>query len=179
MPIELYWNETRTMLLAEYLPNGPVKRLDQWDNEDIQFFDERISQLRPRAYKRLCDEYGYGPQFAYYRVYQFAACNFSSRDGHADIDSDYNIIVERVPCPIRHKCTLGYCTNYNALSEREIDIVKLFARGSDEHSIAISLFIAPSTVHNHMTNIYHKLGFTGHAHPERLLLSYAYTNKII
>lgn len=179
MAIEIYWNESRSTLLSEDIVMGTTQRLDAWETEKIQAFDSVISIVRPKTYIALCKEFGYGPQNAYNRVYQFAACNFSTRDGRPDIDDDFNITVERVPCPIRHTCTLGYCSNHTILSDREIEIVKLFSRGWDEATIADRLFIAPATVHNHMTNIYHKLSLTGQPHPDRLLLSYAYSNKII
>jgi len=179
MPFEIYWNETRTTLMSEDIIMGTTKRLDEWDNNDIQAFDSSIATLRPKSYKALCEEYGYGPQFAFNRVYQFAACNFSTRDGRADIDDDFNLTIERVPCPIRHKCTSVYCSHESSLSIREIEIVKLFVRGSSDEAIASKLFISSATVHNHINNIYHKLGFSGQPHPDRMLLNYAYNNKLI
>ena len=179
MAIEIYWNENRTILISEDILMGKSLRLDEWESVKIQEFDSAIASQRPKAYKALCTETGYGPQYAYNRVYQFSACNFSTMDGRADIDADFNLTVERVPCPIRHKCTAGYCSNETILSDREIDILRQFARGSDDDAIGVKLFIAKATVHNHINNIYHKLGFTGQPHPDRLLLNYAYTNKII
>ena len=179
MTIEIYWNENSTILLSEDILTGNIQRLDEWENKKVQEFDSVIATLRPKAYQLLCNEFGYGSQFAFSRIYQFAACNFSTRNGRANIDEDYNFIVDRVSCPIRHKCTYGYCSNINMLSSREIEIVKLFVRGSTDDSIATKLFISKATVHNHINNIYHKLGFTGQPHPDRLLINYAYTNKII
>jgi len=176
--IEIYWNETRSALMAENIIDGSTWRLDQWGVELIHKFDSSIATIRPKAYKALCDECGYGPQFAFNRIYQFAACNFSTRDGRPDIDDEFNLTTERVACPIRHKCKAVFCSNETALSDRELEIVKLFASGADDDSIASKLFISKSTVHNHINNIYHKLGFTGHPHPDRLLLNYAYNNKI-
>lgn len=177
--IEIYWNETRNTLMSEDIVKGNTQRLDQWSNELVQRFDSSIATIRPKAYKALCEECGYGPQFAFNRIYQFSACNFSTRDGHSDIDDDFNLTTERVPCPIRHKCKAVYCCSETTLSDRELEIVKLFVRGSDDESIAGKLFISKATVHNHINNIYHKLGFSGQPHPDRLLLNYAYTNKII
>ncbi len=179
MSKEIYWNETRNVLLTEVIETAKNMRLDEWPGEDIQRYDSEIASQRPKVYKALCEGFGYGPQFAFNRVYQFSACNFSTHDGRADIGVDWLFTVERVPCPVRHKCSAGYCSNENMLSVRETEIVRLFAQGCDEDSIAVKLFIARSTVHNHMTNIYHKLGLSGNTHPERLLLSYAYSNKII
>jgi ATP/maltotriose-dependent transcriptional regulator MalT len=44
------------------------------------------------------------------------------------------------------------------LSEREMDILKLLARGCSDKVIAKILLIAPDTVHKHLGNIYSKLG---------------------
>lgn len=176
---EIYWNQGCTMLLVEDLTVGLVKRFDEMPFDFIQRFDASIAESRPATYKKLCEECGNGPQMAYKRMFTFSACNFSTQDGRPDIDDDFIIVPERVQCPVRHKCTLAYCNFESDLSKRELDIVRLFSQGFSELSIASQLFISHSTVHNHITNIYHKLGFTGSQHPDRLLVSYAFNNKLI
>lgn len=47
-----------------------------------------------------------------------------------------------------------------ALSDREVEVLRLVARGSSNREIAASLFIAEGTVQNHVTNILGKLGVT-------------------
>ena len=44
------------------------------------------------------------------------------------------------------------------LSERELEILRLVARGASNREIAATLFIAEGTVKNHLTNILGKLG---------------------
>lgn len=44
------------------------------------------------------------------------------------------------------------------LSEREIEVLRLVARGATNREIAATLFIAEGTVRNHLTNILGKLG---------------------
>jgi DNA-binding NarL/FixJ family response regulator len=44
------------------------------------------------------------------------------------------------------------------LSERELEIVRLLARGSTNREIAATLILAEGTVKNHLTNILGKLG---------------------
>jgi len=44
------------------------------------------------------------------------------------------------------------------LSERELEILRLIARGTSNREIASGLFIAEGTVKNHVTNILAKLG---------------------
>jgi len=179
MNYEIYWNQQCTMLMVEDLDNSCVTRMDEMPADFIQKLDASISESRPGIYVNLCKNVGYGPQSAYNRMFAFAACNFSSKDGRSDINEDFCIITERVPCPCRHHCSLGYCNFESELSPREIEIVKLFAQGFDEEKMADQLFIARATVHNHITNIYRKLGLSGSAHPDRLLISYAFNNKLV
>lgn len=44
------------------------------------------------------------------------------------------------------------------LSHRELDVLKLIARGYSNDEIARTLFISPHTVKNHVSNIYRKMG---------------------
>ena len=44
------------------------------------------------------------------------------------------------------------------LSDREVEIVRLLARGATNREIAAALFLAEGTVKNHLTNILGKLG---------------------
>ena len=179
MSIEIYWSENRTMLMLEEIETSEVQRLDDADNNTIQRFDNEIAATRPNTYKSLCEEFGYGPSCAYDRVFQFAACNFSTRDGRPDIDDESNMVTEIVSCPVRHKCDRRYCFNETVLSPREIQIIKMTATGREEAAIAEALFISKATVHNHITNIYHKLGLSGSNHPDRLLITYAYNHKLL
>ena len=47
-----------------------------------------------------------------------------------------------------------------SLSERELEILRLIARGASNREIAATLFLAEGTVKNHVTNILGKLGAT-------------------
>jgi DNA-binding NarL/FixJ family response regulator len=49
------------------------------------------------------------------------------------------------------------------LSEREVEVLRLLARGRSKKEIALALFIAPGTVHTHVTHIYEKLGISTRA----------------
>lgn len=175
---ELYWNNSNNMMIVEDLISGSIMRLDEMPQSFIQKFDAAIAFQRPESYKELCEEYGYGPQFAYNRVFQFSACNFSTKDDNVDIDEDFNFVTEKVSCPVRHKCKLVYCRFESELSKRELEVVRLFAQGFSESIIADQLFISPATVHNHITNIYRKLNLVGSQHPDRLLMTYVLNNKL-
>ncbi|MGQ9756342.1 MAG: response regulator [Desulfotomaculales bacterium] len=46
------------------------------------------------------------------------------------------------------------------LTEREVEVLRLVARGESNRSIARILFISEKTVKNHLTNIFQKIGVT-------------------
>ncbi|MGH7446916.1 MAG: alpha/beta fold hydrolase [Longimicrobiales bacterium] len=50
-----------------------------------------------------------------------------------------------------------------ALTRRERDVLELIARGADNHAIAERLFLSSSTVRNHITRIFAKLGVRNRA----------------
>ena len=176
---EFYWNHDRSMLLCEDITSGEVLKFIDLPRSFLIHADKRINELFPDTYKSLCEWRGNGTGHEYARVYQFCACNFSSKDGRPDLDEDFNFIPERVSCPIRHICKKGICNPQldNNLSSREIDVIRLFASFTEEE-IAERLFISPATVHNHITHIYSKLGFTGKAAP-KMLVEYGIRNRII
>jgi DNA-binding NarL/FixJ family response regulator len=49
------------------------------------------------------------------------------------------------------------------LSDREVEVLRLLARGLSKKEIAKTLVIAPGTVHTHVTHIYSKLGVSTRA----------------
>lgn len=49
------------------------------------------------------------------------------------------------------------------LSDREVDVLRLVARGSSNREIARALFIAEATVHHHVLHIYGKIGVSTRA----------------
>ena len=177
---EIYWNTGKNMLLMEDLSGGSVTRFDELSRSFIVKLDEKIKEYYPDQYEELCNIIGM-VGFEYGRVYQFFACNSSIKDGNADIDEDFNFILEKVSCPIRHTCKRTTCKAQvtGKLSEREIQVIALFVKGFTEEEIAERLFISKSTVHNHTTHIYTKLGLTGSTNPDRLLVSYAIRNKLV
>lgn len=176
---EFYWNQDKTMLMVENIKTSEVTRFIDLPRTFLIKADRRISELYPEAYNSLCDWCGTGTGHEYARVYQFVACNFSAKDGYPDLDEDFNFIPEKVSCPIRHTCKRNVCNPMlsSILSQRETDVIRLFAAYTEEE-IAERLFISPSTVHNHVTHIYTKLGFAGKAAP-KMLVEYGMRNNII
>jgi hypothetical protein len=177
---EFYFNSANDMLLIEDLKIGSVTRFDQMPRSFFISIDAKIKEQFSEVHAELCTLIG-NVGCEYGRVYQFCACNFSTRDGNPDIDDDGNFILERVSCPIRHTCKRITCKAKvsGKVSAREIEVINLFVKGFSEEEIGERLFISKSTVHNHTNHIYTKLGFTGMANPDRLLAVYAVKNKIV
>lgn len=177
---EVYWNTSKDMLLIEDLKTGNVARFDELPRTTIIGLDNKIKDLYPDQHSELCELIGkIGCEYG--RVYQFFACNFSTKDGMPDIDEDGNFKFEHVSCPIRHSCKRITCKAQvsGKLSERELQVITLFVKGFSEEEIGERLFISRSTVHNHTTHIYTKLGLTGTTNPDRLLVAYACKNKLV
>jgi HD-GYP domain-containing protein (c-di-GMP phosphodiesterase class II) len=49
------------------------------------------------------------------------------------------------------------------LTEREVEVLRLIARGATKKTVAEALFISPSTAHTHVVHIYEKLGLNTRA----------------
>ena len=60
------------------------------------------------------------------------------------------------PSPTRH-------TRPADLSEREVDVLRLLARGLSDKEIARALVLSTRTVHHHVEHIYDKLGISTRA----------------
>ncbi len=63
----------------------------------------------------------------------------------------------------------------SAVSNREIEIIRLYCQGMSYQDIADTLFISPQTVRTHLKNIYQKLGIHGKAEA----VQWAIKNKIL
>lgn len=177
---EIYWNATKDMLLLEDLKTGEVKRFDELPRSFFIGNDLKILELFPDQHEELCQTIG-TTGCEYGRVFQFSACNFSTRDSSPDIDDDGNFTFERVSCPVRHTCKRITCQAKvsGKLSDRELQVLALFVKGFSEEEIGERLFISRATVHNHTTHIYTKLNLTGKANPDRHLMAFAYRNKLV
>jgi DNA-binding CsgD family transcriptional regulator len=62
-----------------------------------------------------------------------------------------------------------------ALTKRELEILRLMARGTSTEAIAEQMFIAPVTVRNHIARILQKLD----VHSKLAAVAYAYRNRLI
>ena len=178
--IEFYWNSNKDRFMAENLESGKVIPFSEIPLGDLINIDLEIKRLYPETYENLCKKFGDRKDCTYARVYQFCVCNFSDHDGQADIDDDYNFTLEKVSCPIRHLCHDNFCHPAldSVLSRREHEVIDWFVKGLGLDEIANNMFISPATVHNHINNIYSKLGLVGQKHPDRLLIAMKFEKKL-
>lgn len=180
---EIYLNTANDTLMVENRESHETKPVKEMDFSFLNKTDHKISENYPPCYTELESLHGNGKAFLFARVRQFFACNFSEKDGHPDIDDDWNFILENVPCPARLTgiCTMKICNPEikQNLTEREREVLRLFGRGFDEKEIADALFISKNTVHNHIQNMYRKTGVAGKTSPDRKLVAYAYAKSII
>ena len=178
--VEFYWNSIKEILMCENLNDGKVVPFKDLPLGDIINLDLEIKRIYPETHAALCAKFGDRKDCSYSRVYQFICCNYSDHDGQPDIDDDYNFNLEKVSCPIRHLCKDNFCHPVmdRILTRREYEVIDLFIKGMDLAEIGQRLFISDSTVHNHINNIYSKLGLVGKTHPDRLLMSMYYEKKI-
>jgi DNA-binding NarL/FixJ family response regulator len=65
--------------------------------------------------------------------------------------------------------------NHSLLSHRELEVIKLLARGYSNTQIAKSLVISRATVKNHLTNIYKTLGVCSRAEA----ITWAWSNGLV
>lgn len=179
---EVYWNAENTVLLVEDYKNKKVVPFNEMPQSWVLQCDEAIKSHFPQAYENLCAICRPERGFAFARVKQFIACNFSEKDGIPDIDEDFNFNIEKTACPARGAvCQLCICSPAlnTDISGREKQLLSFFVQGLSEEEIAEALFISPFTVHNHIKNMYRKIGVAGKSNPDRRLIVYIHTMKIL
>lgn len=169
-------------MVVEDLTNGAIVALKDMPLGWMVLVDNSIKEAYPETYDKLVELHGGLKVNLQMRVKQFLSCNFSVKDGLADIDDHYNFNLEAVFCPARATklCKLGICCPVmtSELSKCEKLVLSLFCTGMSEHEIADKLFISHCTVHNHINNMYAKIGVKGKCAPDRKLMAYAYKNHL-
>ncbi len=137
------------------------------------FIDKVLNVIKdnyPITYKSLDEYYKDSalnkPYHKFRIVNRFLKCNFAKLDTtHYDIETDKGDMVmnfENVDCPLKDECKLKgiVCMpKFNSnLSNRELEVAKLWLDGLDAESIAEKLYLSTDTVKNHVRNIYDKIG---------------------
>ena len=168
-------------------PSGKDVVINKLYTEDYlvfshDMFDFTISFINcfrnnyPEAYNAAYEIHGKGSLGKFLTAQRLIRCNFYLNDNIADFDDDGNVMVENVPCPLKNG---KFCPFQNVIcnpklnttiSDRELEVAKLFASGYSPAEISNSLYISEHTVKNHRKNIYQKLNI----HDIGSLTAYAY-----
>ena len=182
---EIYFNPHNKTLMVEDLHHNEIRSLKEMDYSFFKNVEFQIKTNYPEAHDILINLYGYEKEFAYARVRHFLSCNFQVKTGKPNIDEDWNLMLQDNLCPARETgsckfnkklCNLKLESN---LTERETEVLRLFAKGFSEEEIADVLFISKNTIHNHINNMYRKLDLSGKTSPDRKLVNYAHVKGII
>lgn len=180
---EVYLNSSNTELIIEDLKDNETKTLLQMGLLFIKKADKAIKEQYTVTYKELVKDHGASDEMTYARVRHFFSCNFSVKDGNPDIDEDFNFILENIPCPLKiiSICKHKICEPeiVHELSDRETQVLRPFANGCSLDEISEQLFISTATIHNHINNMYRKIGVAGKPNPDRKLVAYAHKKRII
>lgn len=160
----------------------PERMLTEHDVDYCDAFISELQELYPEALAALREIYSQSKlNRSYYNfliVRRFCKCNFGCYDNKLDIDGEGKFVFEFVSCPLRGECRFDHVIcqpKFNvALSDRQMEVMRLFFQGKDELAIAEKLFLAPNTVLNHKKMALQKLGF----HSLNEFIRYAYDHKI-
>jgi DNA-binding CsgD family transcriptional regulator len=162
--IEFYNTPDGTVMYKHV--GGSVRELHEGDRELVMELFATIRDRYPRAFKALSDLYSKQEEsretFEFKIVSRFVRCNFGEFDMHTtDIDADGMFRFEEVKCPLRGECIYEgiICkpSLNTKLSDREIEVLALIAKGYESDDIAQELCISRFTVCRHRDNIKAKL----------------------
>jgi DNA-binding NarL/FixJ family response regulator len=84
---------------------------------------------------------------------------------YSPMGPDKDVVMIAPPNAFRDRTEAG------GISERELDVLLMVARGMSNHQIAVSLHLSEATVKRHLANIYPKIGVSSRGEAVRLALS--------
>ena len=125
-----------------------------------------IRERYPKAHAALMELYSSSSMnriyYEYRVVHRFIRCNFGEyNQGAIDINHNGTFQFEEVGCPLRGECPLeGVVCKPELdmrLTEREMDVFRLYAQNLQTDQIAKELHISPCTVNRHRENIKAKI----------------------
>lgn len=147
-------------------PANSLVELTESEFDIIDYIYEKINNDYHEAFLAISEHYKRSHKnvrfYKYLIVRRFVKCNFSNFDTHkVDIDSYGDFNFEQVPCPMRGECDLhNICCNPKftvKLSDREVQILKLYCEPMEMTEVANELFLSLFTVDTHIKNIRRKL----------------------
>jgi DNA-binding CsgD family transcriptional regulator len=159
-----------------------MRELTENDTEIIQTLLDFSKTFYPEQYKALNEVYANSSlnkrYFDFLRARRIVGCCFGESDRRADIDHTGGFNFEFVKCPL-----MAECKHYkiicqpkfdSSLSERELEVMRMYFDHIPTGVIAEKLFISIHTVNNHRKNVLMKLNL----HSIDEFITYAYKNKL-
>lgn len=125
-----------------------------------------IRERYPKAHAALMKLYSSSSMnrtwYEYKVVHRFIRCNFGDyNQGAIDINCNGTFQFEEVGCPLRGECPLEglVCKPEldTRLTDREMEVFRLYANNLQTEQIADELHISPCTVNRHRENIKAKI----------------------
>lgn len=161
--------------------NG-VRQLSQQDRDFISEIIFKMGQFWPSSLEGASKVYEKSrhnvPLFEFKIVRRFLKCNFGKFDSTLDIDQMGNFHFEEVSCPLRGECPhegIICKPKFNStLSERELDVMRLFYEGLDAEAVSDKLCLSADTVRTHKRNAFRRTG----AHSLSEFFLYARQNNL-
>lgn len=148
------------------LDDGTNKVVTEEDSAIIGYVLDIIRERYPDAYAALSDCYSSAsvnvPYYQYLMVRRFCKCNFGSLDNtRVDIDMEGKMNFEFIPCPLRgecpYECRICSPKVNSRISDAEMRVMELVYQGMNNDKIALTLFLSPNTVKQHIKSVYAKL----------------------
>ncbi|MBI9052501.1 MAG: response regulator transcription factor [Bacteroidales bacterium] len=165
--IEIFQDGYGRDLYLNFLKDHKVVLYDTDLKDFIEYAFQYIKENYPKAFKRLLSNYGHKKDNKFLMVRRFLKCNFTKNDHIPDIDSNGEFHLECVHCPLKGECSDdGIICNpelNTKLSDREMEVAKLYATGINKFDISEQLFISEHTVSNHVRKIFLKLEINSQA----------------
>lgn len=142
-----------------------IKQLTQNDTVQIDELLETSKTFYPEQYEALNEEYKKSSSnkkyYDFLRARRIINCCFGENDRQADIDEFGNYHFEMVKCPRIAECKwfkiICQPKFDSTLTERELEVMKLYFENYKSDAIAEKLFLSIHTVKNHRRNALQKL----------------------
>ncbi|GAA4327592.1 hypothetical protein GCM10023149_31090 [Mucilaginibacter gynuensis] len=148
-------------LQAYKLKNGTRIAFDDFDNETMDVIRRNMWQYPEKVAELML----MGITNTHEMLRQYLICNYGGFDNKADMVDGQLQESEYWPCPKRGQCPHEgrLCDNLRTdtgevLTRREIEVLKVVAKGKLDKEIADQLFISLGTVTTHTKNIRAKTG---------------------
>lgn len=179
---EYYTDPMTGEAMIKEVGESVVRQLTVNDTVLISEILDRSQTFYPEQYDALCKEYSRSsanvPYYNFLRARRIINCCFGENDRQPDIDEFNNYHFEPVKCPRIAECKYFkiICQpKFNSsLTDREMEVMKLYFNHVKTEDIAERLFLSIHTVKNHRRNSLQKLSL----HSMEEFQDYAHKHQI-